>query len=164
VPRGVGLLPVDALDLHHRVELLLALALAGLAHLPGDGVTTTQAVLADHGQRDVDVVGAGEVAAGADEGVVVQDVEDACGRDQHVVLEDRGVDVAATAAVPLAPAPTATAAPALVVVTLGLVVLVALLAALVALVLLVVLVVEVPLVVEVVVKDEQTQQYLQEQA
>ena len=75
---GVG--AVDAVDAHHRVELLLALALAGLAHLADDRVAAAQAELAHHRQRDVDVVGAGQVAAGADERVVVEDVEDAGGR------------------------------------------------------------------------------------
>ena len=92
---GVG--AVDRVDAHHRVELLLALALAGLAHLADDRVAAAQAVLADHRQRDVDVVGAGQVAAGADERVVVEHVEDAGGRHQDVVLEDRGVGLVALA-------------------------------------------------------------------
>ena len=96
---GVG--AVDAVDPHHRVELLLALALAGLAHLADDRVAAAQAVLAHHRQRQVDVVGAGQVAAGADERVVVEDVEDAGRGHQHVVLEDLGVRLAAHAA-PLA--------------------------------------------------------------
>ena len=92
---GVG--AVDGVDAHHRVELLLALALTGLAHLADDRVAAAQAVLADHRQRDVDVVGAGQVAAGADERVVVEHVEDARGRDEDVVLEDRGVGLVALA-------------------------------------------------------------------
>ena len=51
---GVG--AVDGVDADQRVELLLALALAGLAHLAGDRVALAQAELADHRQRDVDVV------------------------------------------------------------------------------------------------------------
>src|SRR3712207_7271011 len=41
----------------------------------GDGVAAAQAVAAHLGQRDVDVVRAGQVTGGADEGVVVQHVE-----------------------------------------------------------------------------------------
>ena len=117
---GLGVGAVDRVDAHHRVELLLALALAGLAHLADDRVTAAQTVLADHRQRDVDVVGAGQVAAGADERVVVQHVEDARGRGEDVVLEDRGVGLAALGGALRAvggavttPAATATAAPAL---------------------------------------------------
>ena len=111
---GVG--AVDAVDAHHRVELLLALALAGLAHLADDRVAAAQAELADHRQGDVDVVRAGQVAAGADERVVVEDVEDAGGRHQDVVLEDRGVGLVAlaaagAAAVAVAVAVAAAAAP-----------------------------------------------------
>ena len=43
---GVG--AVDAVDADHRVELLPALALAGLADLADDGVAAAQVVLADH--------------------------------------------------------------------------------------------------------------------
>ena len=46
-------------------------------------------------ERQVDVVGARQVAAGAHEGVVVEDVEDAGRRHQHVVLEDLGVRLVA---------------------------------------------------------------------
>ena len=110
---GVG--TVDAVDPHHRVELLLALALAGLAHLADDGVAAPQGVLPDHGERQVHVVGAGEVAAGPDERVVVEHVEDAGRGHQDVVLEDRGVGLVAptgAGAVPVAApaAPVATAA------------------------------------------------------
>ena len=54
----------------------------------GDDVALAQAVLADLGERDVDVVRARQVAGGADEGVVVEDVEDAGHREQDVVLGD----------------------------------------------------------------------------
>ena len=93
---GLGVGAVDAVDAHHRVELLLALALAGLAHLADDRVAATQTELPHHRQRQVDVVGAREVARGADEGVVVEDVEDAGRRDEDVVLEHRGVGLVAT--------------------------------------------------------------------
>src|SRR5690606_1549975 len=46
------------------------------------------AVLADLGEGDVHVVGARQVAGGADEGVVVEDVQDARDGDQDVVLVD----------------------------------------------------------------------------
>ena len=51
----LGVRAVDAVDADERVELLLALALARLAHLADDGVAAAQAVLADHRQGDVDV-------------------------------------------------------------------------------------------------------------
>ena len=92
---GLGVGAVDGVDAHHRVELLLALALAGLAHLADDRVAAAQAVLADHRQRHVDVVGAGQVAGGAHERVVVEHVEDAGDRHEDVVLEDRGVGLVA---------------------------------------------------------------------
>src|SRR5205085_11411683 len=90
---GVG--AVHRVDPHHRVELLPALAVTRLADLADDGITATEAVLANHRQRHVDVVGAGQVAARADERVVVQHVEDAGGGSQYVVVEDRGVRLAA---------------------------------------------------------------------
>src|SRR5690606_37402491 len=74
-----------------------------------------QTVLADHRQGEVDVVGTGQVATRTHESVVVEHVEDAGGRHQDVVLEDRGVRLVATrtsgltvaAATPTAAAPTA---------------------------------------------------------
>ena len=106
---------VDRLDADHRVELLAALSVAGLADLAGDRVTAAQAVLADHRERQVDVVDAGQVAAGAHERVVVEHVEDAGGRHQDVVVEDDRVGlVTLTAghpgAVAVASAPTPVAA------------------------------------------------------
>ncbi len=83
---------VDGVQPHHGVELLAALAVLGLAHRTGDGVTLAQAVLADLGERDVDVVLARQVAGGADERVVVEDVQDARDRDQDVVLADLRLD------------------------------------------------------------------------
>src|SRR3712207_8924572 len=79
----------------------------------GDGVAAAQAVAAHLRQRDVDVVRAGQVTGGADEGVVVQHVEDAGDRQQDVVLADgRLVLVEALAAVAAAVAVPVTAAPA----------------------------------------------------
>ena len=93
--RSLGLVrvqAVDRVDAHQRVELLpLLLAVTRLAHDTGDGVTATQAVLADQRQRDVDVVRAGQVAGGAHERVVVQHVQDAADGQQDVVLADLGV-------------------------------------------------------------------------
>ena len=59
VPGLLGVDAVDVVDAHHRVELLPALAVAGLAHLADDRVATAQAVLPHHRQREVDVVGTG---------------------------------------------------------------------------------------------------------
>ena len=130
---GLGLLGVQAVDLvqaDERVELLAALAFLGLADRALDHVALAQAVLADLGQRDVHVVGAGQVAGGADERVVVEDVQDAGDRDQDVVLADHRLGVAAAvpapalavAAVAVAEPVPAAAAAALVVVPAALVV------------------------------------------
>ena len=65
--------------------------------------------------RHVDVVGAGQVAGGADERVVVEDIEDARDRLNDVVLTQLGVGVAAAAglaATLAAPAVTEAAAAA----------------------------------------------------
>src|SRR5690606_22360114 len=108
-----GLLPSDA---RPRARLGAPAALPGPR--PGPRVQAAQ--------RDVDVVLAGEVPARADERVVVEDVEDARDRQQHVVLADldvveaREIRVLAVAAalavaVTTAVATPAAAAPALVV-------------------------------------------------
>ena len=84
--------PVDRVEPHERVELLAAdvarglLALAQCLDRAGDAVTLAQAVLLDHAERDVDVVGPGQVAGRAHEGVVVEHVEDAGDGHEDVVL------------------------------------------------------------------------------
>ena len=62
VARLLRLGTVDGVEADERVELLLALTLARLADGTGDGVALAQAALADLGERDVDVVGPGQVA------------------------------------------------------------------------------------------------------
>jgi hypothetical protein len=131
--RLLGRHPVDGVEPHERVRLVrparaalaLRLALAGSAHGTGDRVAATQAGLADLRERQVHVVRAGQVAAGAHERVGVQHVEDAGDRDEDVVLRDlhllvrqvaHAAALTATAlaavavAVPVARAPAATAA------------------------------------------------------
>ena len=84
---------VDAVQAHQRVELLPLvglLALLGHPNRTGHRVTAAQAVLAHHIHRDVDVVRTGQVAGGAHEGVVVEDVEDAGYRLDDVVLTQFG--------------------------------------------------------------------------
>src|SRR5690606_20448009 len=98
---------------------LLALAVAGLADRADDVVALAQAVLAHLGQGDVDVAGPGQVARGADERVVVQDVEDARDRQQDVVLADHRLRLLAApsaAPVPAVPAAAPAASAELVVV------------------------------------------------
>src|SRR5699024_357902 len=103
---------------HQGVELLpvVALPLPGLTDRAGDGVPTAQTVLLHLAQGDVHVVGPGQVAAGAHEGVVLQDVQHAGHREEHVVLGDLDLFfylAAAALAVPVAvpvpasPAPSA---------------------------------------------------------
>src|SRR5690606_5120995 len=102
---------VDGVQPHQRIELLPLVALLPVArgaHGAGDGVAATQAVLADQVHRHVDVVGSGQVARGADEGVVVQHVENASDRLQDVVLAD--LELTALAAAALAVATTTTLA------------------------------------------------------
>src|SRR5699024_2209638 len=110
--------PVDGVQPHQGVELLpvVALPLPGLTDRAGDGVPTAQTVLLHLAQGDVHVVGPGQVAAGAHEGVVLQDVQHAGQREEHVVLGDLDLFfylAAAALAVPVAvpvpasPAPSA---------------------------------------------------------
>src|SRR5699024_40709 len=91
---------------HQGVELLATLTLAGLADRADDVVALAQAVLANLGQRDVDVALAGQVTGGANEGVVVQDVEDPGNRQKDVVLGDHRFGFLASS-----PAVTAITAP-----------------------------------------------------
>src|SRR5699024_10517525 len=51
-----------------------------------DRVSLAQAVLLDQAHRDVDVGRAGQVAGGADERVVVQQVQDAADGHEHVLV------------------------------------------------------------------------------
>ena len=95
---------VDRVDLDERVVLLapVLLALARLLDRSDDRVALAQVVLLDLPERDVDVLLAGEVTGRADEGVVVEDVEDAGDRDEDVVLGDLGLELVALAAAALA--------------------------------------------------------------
>src|SRR5690606_10605074 len=108
--RRIHLGAVDRVQAHQRIELLPLVGLFTLArgpHCTGDRVTAAQAVLADEVHRDVDVVRPGQVAGGAHERVVVQDIEDARDRLQNVVVPDLGLAGLAAA---LAVAATATLA------------------------------------------------------
>ena len=97
-----------------------------------DSVTLAQVVALDHPERDVDVVVAREVARGPHERVVVEDVEDAGHRDEHVVLGDLRLVLvlglatsrhAALVTVPVAVAVAATTATATTLVVIGVLVL-----------------------------------------
>ena len=97
----LGRLAVDRVQAHQRVELLAGRRLLALGEGldgAGDGVALAQAVLLDDAERDVDVVLAGQVAAGPHEGVVVEHVQDARHGDQDVVVVD-GLDLLGAAAV-----------------------------------------------------------------
>src|SRR5699024_3112939 len=132
---GLGLLrglPVDGVQADQRAVLLPVPAAAGVLLRAvgldgaGDRIALAQTVLAHRAHRDVDVAGAGQVAGGADEPVVVQDVQHAGDGDEHVLLAVAGLllvvlvvaPVAATLAVPatLSAAAAAAAAPAVLVV------------------------------------------------
>src|SRR6478735_2403667 len=120
-----GRLAVDGRDAHQGVELLAAgllaavLAFAGCTDGTHHGVALAQVVLLDLGQGDVDVVGAGQVAGGADERVVLENVEDAGNRQQDVVVGNlnvvhvRSLVAAAAAVVAVAEAVVAGVVPVL---------------------------------------------------
>ena len=88
---------VDGVDLDQRVVLLTAglLALARLLDGADDGVALAKVVLLDLAERHVDVARPRQVAGGAHESVVVEDVEDAGDRDEDVVLADLGLELVA---------------------------------------------------------------------
>src|SRR5690606_20017877 len=102
--------PVDGVQADQRVVLVApVLTLPGGPHRAGHRVAPAQPVLADLRHRDVHVLGAGQVAVGADEGVVVQHVDDPGPRHQHVVLVDLRLAVAAPLAAAATPVPVAVA-------------------------------------------------------
>src|SRR5205823_11243919 len=102
---------VDGVETHQRVELLPALTLARLPDGTRHDVALAQRVTTYLGERDVDVVGARQIALGADERVVVEDVDDAGDRDEDVVLGDDRLGLARTEAVAPAAAAVALAEP-----------------------------------------------------
>ena len=120
LPDPIRIATVDGVDPHHRIELLLAFALARRTDHTSDQVSLTQAELLDHRQGDVRVVGARQIAVGADEGVIVEDIQDAASRDEHIVFGNHRLvvafEIATTAAVtpvlaiPTTPPTTAAAA------------------------------------------------------
>src|SRR5699024_9705344 len=101
---------VDGVEADECVEFLALAApvfvLTRLADRSGDGIALAQSVLPHHRGRDVDVVRAREVTGSAQERIVVMDVEDAADGNEHVVVADVRLVVAATAtlAVPTASA------------------------------------------------------------
>src|SRR5690625_1723937 len=84
----VHLGPIDGVDPHQRVELLLLLALARLAHGTGDRITFAQSRTTHHRHGDIHIALSRQVSGRADECVVVEDVDDAGHRDEDVVLMD----------------------------------------------------------------------------
>src|SRR4051812_30672000 len=109
VPGLLRLEAVDGVEPDQRVVLVLALTLARLPDGTGDGVAAAQAVAAHLRERDVDVVRTGQVARRADEGVVVQHVQDAGDGQEDVVLADGRLALVEALATP---APVAVAVPA----------------------------------------------------
>src|SRR5699024_7754333 len=104
---------VDGVEADECVELLALAApvfvLTRLADRAGDGIALAQSVLPHHRGRDVDVVRAREITGSAQERIVVMDVENAPDGNEHVVVADVRLVIAATAtlAVPTASAPIA---------------------------------------------------------
>src|SRR5690606_28430457 len=110
VLRRLRVQTVDRVDPNQRVELLpRLLTFPRLADHALDGVTAAQPVLANQRQRHVHVVRPGEITGSPHERVVLQHVEDAGHRQQHVVLADLGLT--AIAAPPVAPAVAEPATP-----------------------------------------------------
>src|SRR4051812_3128922 len=112
VPGLLGLEAVDGVEPDQRVVLVLALTLARLPDGTGDGVTAAQAVAAHLREGDVDVVRAGQVARRADEGVVVQHVQDAGDGQEDVVLADGRLALVEALATPAPVAVAVAATPA----------------------------------------------------
>ena len=81
-------LTVNRLNLNQRVETLAAvrLTLTRHANRAEHVVTLTQVVLLHLSQGDVHVVGAGQVAGGTHESVVVENVQNTRNRCQHIVF------------------------------------------------------------------------------
>ena len=81
---------VHSLRSDERVELLPAarLPLSGLLHRAGHRIPTAKPVPANHSEVDVDIGGAGEVARGSHEGVVVQDVQHARDGNEDIAVSD----------------------------------------------------------------------------
>src|SRR5262249_4847641 len=114
--RQLGVQAVHLVEADQRCDLPPALAPPGLAHRALDDVALAQPVLADLGKRDVDVVRPGKVAGGPHERVVLKHVQDARDRDQHIILGDHRLRLAAltvTAAAVAVAEPVAAAPPAL---------------------------------------------------
>src|SRR5690606_11589463 len=111
---------VDGVQADQRVVLLATLLAAASAvalspasaGLDGadDGVAAAQPVLAHLRHRDVDVVRSGQVAGGADERVVVEDVEDAGDGHELLVVLPAALEVVGAAVVARAAAVGAVAA------------------------------------------------------
>ena len=103
--RRLRVTPVHRVQADQRVVLLPALAVAGLPDRAGDGIAAPQAEAADVGIGDVDVLRAGEVAGRPHEpGVLLLErVEDACDRNENVVLGHGRLGIRAAAARRLAP-------------------------------------------------------------
>src|SRR5690606_27879582 len=114
--------PVDRVEADQRVVLVPPLlTLAGRAHRAGHRVAPPQAVLLHLRHGDVNVVRARQVAGGADERVVVQDVDDAGHGNEDVVLTHLWLTTVALASLTATP-PTVpeTAPPAASAAVLGL--------------------------------------------
>src|SRR5699024_11396171 len=60
----------------------------GLLHRAGHRIPAAKPVPANHSEVDVDVRGAGEIARGPHEGVVIQDVQHARDGDEDVAVGD----------------------------------------------------------------------------
>src|SRR5262245_32045416 len=101
VLRLLGVKAVDLVKPDQSVELLPPLTLTWLADRALDDVALAQAVPAYLGQRDVDVIGAWQVAGRPHEAVVVENVENPGDRDEHVILGDHRLGVTAALAAPV---------------------------------------------------------------
>jgi hypothetical protein len=106
---AVWIHPVDRFDLDECIELLATLVIAWFTHSSGDDIALAKAIPTDLLERDVDILWTWEVATGAKECVILEDVEKARYGDQHIVFREDDLALPATVASEAIPAIEASA-------------------------------------------------------
>jgi hypothetical protein len=87
---------------------VLKVIVARLADCTDDGVALAEVVLFDLSERDINVSGTGEVAGGANERIVIENVQDPGDGDENVIIADTiEIIVATTSALAVTLAATA---------------------------------------------------------
>jgi hypothetical protein len=106
---AVWIHPVDRFDLDECIELLATLVIAWFTHRSGNDIALAKAIPTDLLERDVDILWTWEVATGAKECVILEDVEKARYGDQHIVFRENDLALPATVASEAIPAIEASA-------------------------------------------------------